>query len=195
VESTRIQNGVTEPIEVTITDASGTPQTGLIDVLLDIRRISDGFFLDFNDLIFKGGGWTTIQLNMTERDSINAPGVYYYNFVTTGYSDDTYEMRASSITAGPDIYEKELKVGGFVDNIDAPISTIDSNINIITGIVTDTRNIVKNKLTIDETNSKLQVWDVAGTTVLYEWDLTDKDGNVIVLQGTGPANRGVVITP
>lgn len=57
--------------------------------------------------------------------------------------------------------------------------------------VTVLKNVMYNKMTIDEQNSVLQVWDEAGTAVLYEWPLTNRDGNAISLQGTGPANRGV----
>jgi len=35
------------------------------------------------------------------------------------------------------------------------------------------------------------LWNDAGDTILMTWPLTDKDGNTIVLTGTGPANRGV----
>ena len=39
--------------------------------------------------------------------------------------------------------------------------------------------------------TELWLYDSAGTVVLKKWPLTDKDGNSVVLQGTGPANRGV----
>ena len=48
---------------------------------------------------------------------------------------------------------------------------------------------------IDKINSKLQLWNDAGDAVIKEWDVTDKDGVAIELQGTGPVNRGVPSTP
>lgn len=72
------------------------------------------------------------------------------------------------------------------------LATIQADLTTIAGIVADTRRIVKNKMTVDEANSKLQLWDDAGENVLYEWPVTDKDGNAVVLQGTGLTNRDVV---
>jgi hypothetical protein len=59
------------------------------------------------------------------------------------------------------------------------------------GELTTLYRLMCNKMTIDQVNSKLQLWNDAGDTVLYEWDLTDKDGGTIALQGTGPTDRGV----
>jgi hypothetical protein len=53
------------------------------------------------------------------------------------------------------------------------------------------RRLLKNKLVIDKATSTLKLYDDAGVSVLYTWTLTDKDGNTVVLTGTGPANRGV----
>lgn len=178
METTRIQNGQSERIEVlALVDSSGNPLTGLSNVNLAIRRVSDGCWLDFFDNTFKTSGWTTRQATMAEIDAINDAGKYRYDFNTSGFADDTYEMRADCSSAANFPQIGELKVGGYVDEI------------------SDTWRIVKNKLTIDEANSKLQLWDDAGTAVLYEWPLTDKDGSSIVLQGTGPASRGEPVTP
>jgi len=57
--------------------------------------------------------------------------------------------------------------------------------------VDEVRRLLKNKLTINKTTSVLELWNDAGDTILMTWPLTDKDGNTIVLTGTGPANRGV----
>lgn len=65
-------------------------------------------------------------------------------------------------------------------------------ITIYTDAITpDVQRVVKNKLTIDESGSKLQLWDDAGSAVLYEWVLTDKDDASISLTAGPPANRGV----
>jgi hypothetical protein len=290
METIRIQNGDPERIEALMLDGSGNPLTGLSNVLLAVRRTSDGYWLDFNDNTFKNTGWTTRQLAMTEVDAANDAGKYKYDFDTTGFSDDTYEIRVDCTGADNVPQVGELKVGGYVDNLDAAISSRSSHsaadvwtvttrtltgfgtliadiwnyatreltgfgtlaadiwgyatrtlssfgtlvpdiwnnatrtltagtkdteidaikaktdnlpadpasetaLTAINGIVTDTRRIVKNKLTIDTANSKLQLWNDAGTAVLYEWDLTDSDGSTVVLQSGPPANRGVPVTP
>jgi len=128
----RIQNGQTERFIVTALDESGDFVTGLSDVLLEIQRTSDNYYLDFDDNTFKVSGWTTRQETMTELYYSYSPGSYYYDFDTTGFSDDEYYLRATSATAENSPYEGYLKVGGFVDNIDTAISSIDTKIDLIT---------------------------------------------------------------
>jgi hypothetical protein len=131
----RIQTGETERIEALILDGSLSPLTGKTDILLSIRRVSDGFWYDFNDDTFKSSGWTTRQQQMTETDSANDQGVYHYNFdtsaITNATADDTYQMRVEQ-SPGTDAANVpltgELKVGQFVDNIDQALSTTESNI-------------------------------------------------------------------
>jgi hypothetical protein len=130
MSNVRIQTGSIERIEALALDASLNPLTSLTDLLIAIRRVSDGYFFDFNDLTFKNVGWTTRQLAMTEISATNAAGEYYYNFntatITNPSSNDTYEIR---VTQSPGTTVKnlpqvgEIKVGQFVDKIDASIST------------------------------------------------------------------------
>jgi hypothetical protein len=127
METVRIQNGQTERIEVLALDSNGSSITGLSDVLLSIRRISDGYWLDFDDNTFKNSGWTTRQQAMTEIDAANDAGKYKYDFDTSGYADDTYQMRAESASASNFPQIGELKVGGYTDNLDIAISTRSSH--------------------------------------------------------------------
>jgi hypothetical protein len=130
MESTRIQTDATERIECLILDGALSPLTGLTDILISIRRISDGFWYDFADDTFKNFGWTTRQLAMTETDSSNDPGVYHYDFDTSAIAyavaDDTYQIRVdqSPGTSAKNVPQVgELKVGDFIDHIDADISS------------------------------------------------------------------------
>jgi hypothetical protein len=135
MSSIRIQTGSIERIEALALNASLVPLTGLTDLLISIRRISDGYFFDFNDLTFKNAGWTTRRLAMTEISSTNAPGEYYYSFntgtITNPTSNDTYEIRVEQFpgtTAKNMPQVGEIKVGQFVDKIDASISSTETNI-------------------------------------------------------------------
>ncbi len=58
-------------------------------------------------------------------------------------------------------------------------------------VLDEVRRLLKNKLVIDTATSKLKLYNDAGDTVILSWDVTDKDGNPVVLTGTAPANRGV----
>lgn len=172
MSSVRIQNGQTERIEAVMLDAMGVALTGLSDVFLFVRRISDDKFLDFDDNTFKSSGWTDIDQVMTEVDAMNAAGTYGYDFDTAGFDDNTYEIRVTSATGVNVPQVGELKVGDVMDDIVL------------------SRKMLRNKLTIDKANGKLQLWNNAGTNVDYEWPLTDKDSLSPVLTGTDPYNRG-----
>lgn len=121
MDSTRIQYGAIERIMATVLTTVGAPYAGLTDVLLEIRRRSDGKYFDFSDSAFKSSGWTTRQGVMTELDATNSAGVYYYDFNTTGhsaaYTEEDYFLRATSVLGGGIPSEGELHVGGYVDQI------------------------------------------------------------------------------
>jgi hypothetical protein len=130
METTRIQTGKTERIEALVLDGSLNPLTGKTDILLSIRRGSDGLWFDFADLTFKAAGWTTRQQAMTEVSATNDPGAYGYAFntatITNPSPDDTYFARVDQ-SPGTDAANLpatgELKVGDFVDDIDSAISS------------------------------------------------------------------------
>jgi len=161
MESTRIQNSETEQIRVTALDIEAAYVTGLTDVLLEIRRESDGYYLDFDDSTFKNSSWTTRQEQMAELDVTNSPGVYFYDFDTTGLSDDNYFIRVSSATAYNTPWEGELKVGGYVDDLDATISSRASEVNA----TTNTNNIVSE---VDDNEAKIDLLQVDLTQVLAD---------------------------
>lgn len=83
-----------EPIRVTALSVAGAGVTGAT-IALAIRRTSDGQW--WNGTAFQAG-YTTV--NMTEIDSVNWPGEYGYNFDLTGLTGTTYQMRATTATAG-----------------------------------------------------------------------------------------------
>lgn len=68
----------------------------------------------------------------------------------------------------------------------AVIAEIDANEVLIAELI----DLLENKLTINESNSTLNLWNDAGDTIIKTWPLTNKDANNVVLTGTGPANRG-----
>ncbi len=111
METVRIQNGNTEKITAAFFDNASPPAaiTGET-VPLSIWRESDNEW-------YTGAGWQAgyTTFNMSEL----AQGYYIYNFNTSGFSDDTYHMRAvcSNVSCTNPIQEGELKVGYYVDEI------------------------------------------------------------------------------
>ena len=130
METIRIQTGATERITAVALSSALAPLTGLTDLLISIQRVSDGFWFDFADLTFKSVGWTTRQAAMTEISSTLAPGQYRTDFVTStitnAAANDAYLI---TVTQSPGTTVKnipqvgELKVGQWVDNLNATVSS------------------------------------------------------------------------
>lgn len=131
----RIQTDAVERIEFIALDSSMDPVTGKTDLLLQIRRISDGWYLDFNDMTFKGSGWTTRQTPLTETNATNDPGAYHYDLdtsaITNATTDAVYECRVDQ-SPGTDVVNLpatgEIKVGEYVNDIDVAISSRSSHV-------------------------------------------------------------------
>ncbi|MGD9156790.1 MAG: hypothetical protein PVG39_00150 [Desulfobacteraceae bacterium] len=157
---TRIQTDETERIEVLLLDGSLSPLTSLSNAFLSIRRVSDGYWYDFNDDTFKNSGWTTRQQVMTETDSTNDQGVYHYDFdtsaITNVSANDTYELRVdcASATNVPQI--GEIKVGQFIDYINGSISSraLEANVE---GHVTTALNTYDPPTRSEATSDKEEV--------------------------------------
>ena len=122
METVRIQNGQSEPIQ-TYLEADGSPATGLTDAYVTVRRLSDDYFLDWDDGTFKASGWAERQHLMSEVNAANAPGWYEATFDSTGYADDTYVVEVTCASADNVPQSGEIKVGDYVDNIDASIAS------------------------------------------------------------------------
>jgi hypothetical protein len=107
---TIITIGNTEEMKVDCMDSVGGRITGLTDVLLLIRRVSDGFYFDFNDTTFKSSGWTTQEYTMLEIDATYSPGQYRYVFDSTGMSEDELVFTATCVSAYNSPYGLSLQV-------------------------------------------------------------------------------------
>lgn len=134
MHSVRIQSGATERIESLITVA-GSPATGLGDVLLAIRRVVDGYFLDFDDGAFKGSGWAEREHVMTEVSAATAPGWYQYTWDTTGQDEGQYSATVTSASGDNVPQVGELHVGEYVDHLDSDISALLAVLAEVRGLV------------------------------------------------------------
>lgn len=167
MDAIRIQSGTTERIDAVLLDSFGNPVTGLVGGQLDIltlMRESDGRYWD-------GDSWelTATDLSMIEQSAAESPGLYYH--ITEKLAEDTYlfTLTSSDVYNSPQI--GTIKAGNLADTL---IETLQH---------------LKNKLTFDKINSMLQLWNNAGTDILYSWKLTDKDGLNVVITSTDPVNR------
>jgi len=161
--TTQIQLNDTEKLLVTAIDADGNFLTGLSDVLLTIKRKSDGAYLDFSDNTFKTLGLVNVSVVMAETDVALFPGSYFYDFDTTGLPVDTYFMRATSVTAANMPQEGDLQVVNLNLQL-ADISTVvDNNNTTVTQAVAD----------ISIVDSKLDATSADVTTVIAQGVSTD----------------------
>lgn len=152
----------------------GAPVTGLTGSELPtvaLRRLSDGYYLDFNDSTFKASGHTTKNYVLAEiTGDTQLAGRYAYTLDTssiiTDYGD--YEAIYTARDVTPNQLDSDL------------LRFVKSDL---------AEKILCNKLEIDQVNSELVVYEEDGTTEAYRATLTDKDGGNIVLTGTAPVNR------
>jgi hypothetical protein len=192
MDCARIQTDATERVEALMLDGSLSPLTGLSDVLLAIRRISDGFFYDFNDDTFKSTGWTTRQQVMTETDSTNDQGVYHYNFdtsaITNAAADDTYQLRVDCASAANVPQVGELKVGQYVDDIDQALSVTESNIRGGDGDDLQDLSQQLDAVQTDLDNPSQYQADVSGLAPAGEYD-TEMANLDATISSRAPANE------
>lgn len=135
MSTVEITAGTTEPLEAYARAAAGGALTGSSNLRVQIRRVSDGHFLDFNDSTFKNTGWTTRQATLSEIDATNSPGEYRLTggVSTTGWSAGSYavtflEVSTSLVANGPQFATGEIRIvaatpASLSVNLDVAVST------------------------------------------------------------------------
>lgn len=77
-------------------DNTNSPLTGgAANTSLKIRRVADGYLLDFNDGVFKNSGWITLSATFTEVDAVNLPGLYNKAVSESVWQDGLYQAVSS----------------------------------------------------------------------------------------------------
>jgi hypothetical protein len=143
--SERIRTGNVEPIEVYITDKGSDPLTGLTGIYVRVRRVSDGYYFDWNDWTFKNTGWTTLNKLTTEVDATNFPGLYKVtggldtSAITNPTADDDYQILVLESPAGQAVLPNPglLRVGQWVDQIDTIFDKLPTNYIMGSGVQSD----------------------------------------------------------
>lgn len=187
-----IQTGDTEPIVLDVRDALGDPFTGASDVLVRIRRDSDGEWFDWDDSTFKAAGWTERDRACAEADSSLAPGLYevlggFPSLAATNLAaDDTYVVvpvkgpaadTVGAVLPAPD----EFKIGWWADAVGLELvcsATIGSA----------TPDTLRLAAWLMRRGLPVTTGLVSATIALEH-----VDGTVVVASGamTGPTSRGI----
>lgn len=217
----RIQTGAKEPIEVLAVDALNARLTGLANLKVSIRRISDDYFLDWDDNTFKaapGVQWETL----VAIDATLAPGEYRLDNVAhdkgldtaafvNAVANDTYRVivvqEGSPQTAANFPQHGEIKVGDWLDFIDEAISDqatpaevraelvafgLDHLVSVNPGVVPPAAGTY-----IRQVLDKLDAAALANTQrywVQQSWSFSQADGKVVG-QVWVEANNLVVAAP
>ena len=146
---------------------NGEPKTGLSPVV-NIRDISDG------SLVINGG-------SMIEKGD----GFYAYDFDAYDKTKD-YVIRSDSVTlSGTDRYSF-ASTGEYNEALNGIKSTVD-NIDVRTLLI---RKIQTNRLELlDGDTGNWQLYDDDDTTILLTFNVTDKNGDLIVQPANIPSKR------
>jgi hypothetical protein len=116
----------------TILDVYGDPVESET-VTIKIKRMSDGYWLDFNDSTFKASGWTSKSTTLSEDTT---EGYYYYTFdppsSETGAEEYIFLVDNASATYGDhqSLVISYQNIGTAVDtDIDSQLATIQADLD------------------------------------------------------------------
>lgn len=189
-----------------------TPEPGLTINDNDYRLSKNGGSFapkdDSDDGTHDENGWYSTEFDGDDIDSLGMLKVavhvtgalpvwadfmvvpdFIYDFFTLGTGNITVDILQSAADKVWGTTVRTLSTfGTLVADIWASVTrtltagTKDSEIDLAL-------QILDNKMFINETTQKLELYNAAGDTVIRSWPLTDRLGNPFVLEGTGPANR------
>jgi hypothetical protein len=174
-----VLTGATEPIRVYAVNQAGKPLTGLTDLYVRLRRNSDGYFLDWNDLTFKASGWTTLNRVLTEIDATNLAGNYQVSgglntgSITNAVTNDIYTVYplqtpgTNARLPAPD----EMRMGRWVDQVNTTFNKLPDNNIMGSGVKTDKDDEIDAILTdTNEIQGKLPTNNIMGSAVKDDKD-------------------------
>lgn len=177
-----VSTGTTIPLEVMplINKWTGALVTGATNVKAKIRRQSDNLILDWSDMNFKTAGLVTQLLQpLTEVDEINFAGEYLYNLnpatIVNYVSNDSYSITVIE-DGSSDI--SNLPQAGCVE------------ISLAQDEAILARKLLDNKHTLEEGHAaNMVIYDNDKATVIREYNVTDKNGNPILIAANVPTNK------
>ena len=147
--SERIETGSTEPIVAMLLDQFGQPLTYRTNIKAKIWRISDGKYLDWNDMEFKEPANVGALLKMMgEVNPTYSPGEYRLDFDTStivnAEGNDAYQVIVlqDGVNGASNVPQAgEIRVGQWVDKIGSGSYTVmqsysyDTFNGLLTGLV------------------------------------------------------------
>jgi hypothetical protein len=202
----RIQTGGKEPIEVLAVDALQDRLTGLVNLAVSVRRVSDDWVLDWNDDTFRAAPTRQWEL-LTEIDATLSPGEYRLDNAshdkgldtsafTNAVADDVYRIivvqQGTPQNAANFPQHGEIKVGDWLDFIDEAISAqatpaevkaemvalgLDHLISVNPGVVPPAANTYIRQI-LDKLDAAAAA-DANRYWVQQSWSYSQADGKVV----------------
>lgn len=157
------------PLFLTVSKSSTGGVTGLSPVV-ELRRTSDGYYLDFSDSVFKASGWTTKQGLLTEIG-----GGCYQRLVDFG---------AIGVVA------MDVIVAVFSVNNGFDVMGVSNDIYTVEDLEV-MRQLVTNRVEEFPGNpGQLILYEDDGASVRNRWSIRDVTGGAVTASVGTPARRG-----
>jgi hypothetical protein len=127
----RIQTGETEEIRAYFVDGAHNGVTGISPVpTVRIQRVDDDQY--WNGSAYQAG---VSNINMAQIDATNFPGLYGYDFTPTGETEHRIRASTTDSSVINPVQIGSIYVGGYVDNLDAPLSSIQVSVDQLAATV------------------------------------------------------------
>lgn len=143
---------------------------------LKIRRSSDGYMLDWNDMIFKNSGWSNLTETLDEIDDINLPGYYnkiidlntfengHYLYIFN-YSSPTLELFGNDVFIVNNKMEYEDSI---MLNQQKMLGLLHQNIYIDNTVYDEYGNLISSRVRIYSNSADVgSEINVIGTYIVY----------------------------
>jgi hypothetical protein len=161
----------TVPLVLVINKATGV--TGLSPTVAIRYGVNSSFYFDFDDNTFKTSGWTTRRATLSEIE----PGLYE---LAGGLDTSAFANLDSSVK----YLVAEYEADGAVDTDIIELVELEESI-------TEILRIAKNRLVVNISTQKLELYNDAGDTVIQSWDLATEGGEPVATSFGVQTKRGV----
>lgn len=144
-----------------------------------VTPLSGEDYSNFSAVLIINGTVTSLSLTPLNFDEAGSSGTYFLIFTPTVVGDYLIRLKGAN----------DQKEAWVTETFTVKAAT--------EGLAIVERSLT-NRLTIElggDGHYYQRLYNDAGTAILMQWRLYDKDGNDIVLTGRGPAARGTPTTP
>ncbi len=180
-----VQTATTIPLSLTVSrDAVGG--VAALTLTVAVRRLSDGFYLDWNDATFKASGWTTKNGAMTDKGA----GRYERSLAVTSAAGTVLLAEYACANVGYELSAtEEVQVVAALNDLPASVWA-DSSATTLVARIALLHKLARNRI-VEAAGSPgtLILYDDDDVTPLLTWLLLDSSGGAVTAQVGAPARR------